>query len=259
MSATLVKLLTSADSAGAAGARAATALAAGAAFAAEPRAERAESRAMRSHARSQVQLLQILIAFFFARKEFLNALQAFDRLGAHAVLHQDFRLQHQVLQGSGAQRRPFGLGRFRRSLRHAGKARGDDLETVFVNLAAQHFQTLLVAGLVGVHVSGAIQAFGGFGIVAHAAMQIEKLEQSLAIVAFPIGGVEQLAHELQQIGRTAMLGHHILHHRDKSAAVSLLRWNCSSLRASATASASCCASTNSPIRSATSCWRDGFC
>ena len=175
---------------------------------------------MRRHARGQIQLLQVLIAFFLARKEFLNALQAFNGLGAHAILHQDFSLQHQVLQGGGAQRRPFGLGGFGRRLRHAGKARGDDLETVFIDLAAQQFQTLLVAGLVGVHVSGAIQAFGGLGIVAHAAVQIEKLEQSLAIVSFPIGGVEQLAHELQQIGRTAMLGDHILHHRDKSAAVS---------------------------------------
>ena len=175
---------------------------------------------MRRHARGQIQLLQILIAFFLAGKEFLNALQAFNRLGAHAVLHQDFRLQHQVLQGGGAQRRPFGLGGFGRRLRHAGKARGDDLVTVFIDLAAQHFQTLLVAGLVGIHIRGAIQAFGGLGIVAHAAVQIKKLEQSLAIVAFPIGGIEQLAHELQKIGRTAMLAHHILHHRDKSAAVS---------------------------------------
>ena len=128
---------------------------------------------MRRHARSQVQLLQVLIAFFFAREKFLNALQALNRLGAHSVLHQNFSLQHQVLQGRGAQRRPFGLGRLGCGLRHAGKARSDDLEAVFIDLAAQHFQALLVAGLVGVHVGGTVQAFGSLGVVTHAAVQIE--------------------------------------------------------------------------------------
>ena len=64
---------------------------------------------MRGHSRRHVQLLQVLIAFFFARKEFLNTLQAFNRLGAHSILHQDFRLQHQVLQ---ERRRPASALRF---------------------------------------------------------------------------------------------------------------------------------------------------
>ncbi len=142
---------------------------------------------LRTHARRQVQLLQILIAFLFARKKLLNALQALNRLGAHPVLHQDFRLQHQILQGGGAQRRALGFGRLGR-LGHAGEARRNHPEAVLVDFSAQHFQALLMAGLVGIHIGGAIQALRGLGVISHAAVQIEELEQSLAIVPFAVGG-----------------------------------------------------------------------
>ena len=58
---------------------------------------------MRDQPCGRIKLLQCWIAFFFVGEQFLNALQAFERFGAHAILHQDFRLQHQVLQGRCAQ------------------------------------------------------------------------------------------------------------------------------------------------------------
>ena len=111
--ATLVKLLTSADSAGRPRSRRAPA----ALWSAEPAVLRLAAgprlAAMRSHARSQIQLLQVLIAFFFPRKEFLNALQAFNRLGAHADTAPGFSLSIRSWS-SGAQASALRSGGLRR-------------------------------------------------------------------------------------------------------------------------------------------------
>ena len=116
---------------------------------------RCSVRTLRIHSRRQVQLLQVLIAFLFPRKKFLDALQSFDRFRTHPVLHQDLRLQHQVLEGGGAQGRALSLNRLG-GLGHAGEPRGDDLEAVFIDFSSQHFQSLLMTRLIGVHVRGAV-------------------------------------------------------------------------------------------------------
>src|SRR6266404_6688000 len=56
------------------------------------------TRILRSHSRRQIQLLQFRIAVLLMRKKLLDTLQAFECLIAHAVLHQNLSLQHQVLQ-----------------------------------------------------------------------------------------------------------------------------------------------------------------
>src|SRR5581483_2240833 len=68
------------------------------------RQHRRGTRVFRSHSRRQVEPLQIFVSFFFVREKLLDALQALDRLRLHSVLHQNFGLQHKVLQGSAAQR-----------------------------------------------------------------------------------------------------------------------------------------------------------
>ena len=77
-----------------------------------------------------------------------------------------------------------------------------------------------MAGLVGIHVRSPVQALGSFRVIRHSAVKIEQLKQSLAIIAFAVGGIKELAHELQKIGRTPMLGGDILHHRHKGPPVS---------------------------------------
>src|SRR6266478_5147376 len=68
ISATLVKLFTSADSAGG-----------------WTGAGGGSLRAVRSDSCRQVQLLQILVAFFFPGKQFLNPLQTLDGFGTHPI------------------------------------------------------------------------------------------------------------------------------------------------------------------------------
>ena len=78
-----------------------------------------------------------------------------------------------------------------------------------------------MSGLVRIHLGGAIQRIGRFCIVAHAAIQIKELEQSLAIVAFSIRCVELLAHELEQFGGRAVPRRDVLNHRQESPTISL--------------------------------------
>src|SRR5437773_9923134 len=74
--------------------------------------------------------------------------------------------------------------------------------------------------LVGIDIRGAVKTLRGLSVIPHTTMQIEKLEQSLGVVPFPVGGIEQLAQELQKFGRTSMFADDVLHHRDKGAAIS---------------------------------------
>ena len=103
-------------------------------------------RVLRHQACGHVELMQVRIAFFFVGKQLLNSLQAFQGLVAHPILHQDFRLQHQILQRTRTYRFLFIPGRCNR--RCASEARCDHLEPVLVNLAFQHRQPLLMTLLV---------------------------------------------------------------------------------------------------------------
>ena len=121
----------------------------------------------------QVQSLQILVALFLSRKQFLNPLQTFHRFVAHPVLHQDFRLQHQVLKRRSPQRRLLRIMRVVCRLGHTGKPRGNDFESIAVNFAVQHSQPLGVSGLVGVHFRGTVQTLGRLGKVSRTTVKIK--------------------------------------------------------------------------------------
>ena len=90
----------------------------------------------------------------------MNALQTFDRLRAHAILHQDFRLQHQVLQRGRAQSRFFDLDRLLFFF-YSGEARSNYVEALVVDLAAQCLQTFLMSGLVRINLRRTIEGLGG--------------------------------------------------------------------------------------------------
>ncbi|MBI3781263.1 MAG: AAA family ATPase, partial [candidate division NC10 bacterium] len=77
----------------------------------------------------------------------------------HAVLQEDFGLQHQVFQhrGLGIGRGVLGLLLRRPRLHHRSKAVGDAVELVGINFAAQPLQPLLVPRLVGINFGGAVQ------------------------------------------------------------------------------------------------------
>src|SRR5580692_11007180 len=160
------------------------------------RRQRRRSRIPRSYSRRHIQTLQVLVALFLARKQFLNSLQPLDRLVPHPVLHQDFRLQHKILQRRSPQRRPFHVRRFG-SLAGGAEARRDYFEASFVHLSLQHIQPLQVSGFIRIDFGGAVQTFGGLGILFRAAIQIKQFQQGLTIIIFAIGGVIQFAEKLQ--------------------------------------------------------------
>jgi len=156
--------------------------------------------------------LQIFVPLFLVREQLLDALQALDGLGTHAVLHQDFRLQHQVLQGGGAERwfRTAALG-LPVVLGEGRKPRRNHLETIVIDLSPQQLQPLLMTRLVGIDSCRAVQTFGSLGKVVCAAVQIEKLEQRRGVVVLAIGSVKQLAQKFQHLRRSAMAADNFLH------------------------------------------------
>ena len=177
-------------------------------------------RITRSHSRRKIQLMEFLVALLFVRKQLLNSVQALSRFRAHSVLHKNLGLEHQVLQSAGPERRA--PARFYRLCIHfaeAGESGGNDLISLVINFSAKHFQALLVPAFVRIHVSRAIQAFSCFRIIPCIAVHVEEFEQSLAIIALAIGGVEQFTHELQHLRRGMMLRRQVLHRGQKRPAV----------------------------------------
>ena len=104
----------------------------------------------------------------------------------------------------------FGLG-------GGAEAGRDHLEAVFVDLALQQLQALLVSGLIGIHFRRPVQAFSGFLKITHTAVKIKELEQCLGIVTFLIGGIKQLTQEFQDFRRSTVSGRNFLHLGDEGA------------------------------------------
>ena len=119
-----------------------------------------------------------LRSLFLARKQFLDTLQPLDRFCSHPVLHEDFRLQHQVLQGSRTESRlVIVLRGFRRRLADGRKTGGDDAEPLLIDLTPQQFEPFVVSGFVRVDFCRAIQAFARFVIVGQAGVQVKQFSR----------------------------------------------------------------------------------
>ncbi len=181
--------------------------------------QRGRTGVARRDSRGHVEALQILVALFFSGKEFLNSLQPLHGLVAHAVLNQDLRLQHQVLQRGSAQGRTFTMcGLFGR-LADGVEARRNHPEACVVYFAFQQIEALQVTGLIGIDFGGAVQAIGGFAEFAGAAIEIEQLQQGLAVVVFTVGRVVELAEEFENWRRRPVPCGNVLHDGDELAAL----------------------------------------
>ena len=183
--------------------------------------------------------LQIFIAFFFAREQFLNPLQPFDRLVAHPVLHQDFRLQHQILQRRRAQRRLSSCTGSSGALVVEVNRDSNRAELRVFHLALQHLQPFQVAGLIRIDFRRPIQALGGLGIIrpccntdrtASAESGSNHFRDSMRCKARS----ETPASPAMAV-RAAVMSSMIAMNCRRSPR---RRWNCSSLRANATAPSS---------------------
>ena len=74
-----------------------------------------------------------------------------------------------------------------------------------------------MAGFVRIHVRGTVQTLRCLIELARAAIKIEQLQQRLAVIAFPVGGVIQLAQKLQKLRRRAPRRRQVFHDGDELA------------------------------------------
>ena len=171
-------------------------------------------RILRFNTGRDIQALQILVPFFLARKQLLNALQALDGFGTHPVLHQNFSLQHQVLQRSRSQGwlRSLDLLFF---LLHRRKARGDDVEALIIDLSPQRLQASVMSGLVGIHFRRPVQTLSSFLVIVFGAVEIEQLQQRLRIIGLAVGSVKQLCQKFQHFCRWTVRRQQFLHRHDE--------------------------------------------
>ena len=145
------------------------------------RRRRQSARILRLQSSRDVETLQFLIALFLAWKELLNSLQPLYRLGLHSILHQDFGLQHQILQRGRTQCRLFHLhGLF--CFFYRCKSRGDHVEALVVDLPAQSLEPLLVTRLVGIHFRRAIKTFPRSLIIVLGAIEVKQFQQNLRVI-----------------------------------------------------------------------------
>src|ERR1700733_5931453 len=79
-----------------------------------------------------------------------------------------------------------------------------------------------MARLVRIHLRSAVQTFRGLGKISRAAIYVEQLEQSLAVVALAIRRVEQFAEELQHFRRSPPRCRQLLHRCQKLPALAPL-------------------------------------
>ncbi len=163
-------------------------------------------------ARRQVQLLQVVVTLFLSRKQFLYALQTFDGLRAHPVLHQDLGLQHQILQRRRSQRRLFDFGHLLFSFfLHRREPRCDYVKALIGNLAPQRLQPFLMPRLVGIHFRRPVQALGRLLVIRLRATQVKQLQQGMRVVRFAIRRVKQLRQKFQHFDRRTMRCQQFLH------------------------------------------------
>ncbi len=84
-------------------------------------------------------------------------------------------------------------------------------------------------GIVRIHLRGPVQTLGALGKLPGTAIEIEQLQQSLRVIAFPIRSIEKLAEKFQHRRRRPPLRHKILHNRQKLAPFAALRLELSQL------------------------------
>ena len=101
------------------------------------------------------------------------------------------------------------------SFRGGTEARSDDLVARVVNLAFQHLETFQMSGLVGIDFGCAIQALRGFCKLAGAHIEIEQLQQRLAVIVFAIGRVIEFTEELKNLRRRSMRRRDVFHDGDE--------------------------------------------
>ena len=126
------------------------------------------------------------------------------------------------MQRGRAERGLFALGGLARAFVELVQARGDYVELLVVNFAAQAFEPALVAALVRVHVCRAIQAVARLWKISHAEIEIKQFHQSLAVIVLAVRGIEKLAQKLEHLGRGPVRRGQILHGRDKRATLAFL-------------------------------------
>src|SRR6478672_13902626 len=75
--------------------------------------------------------------------------------------------------------------------------------------------------LVGVDLSRAVERIACLHIVFLLDVQIEQLEQRVAVIGLAIGSVELIGKELEHLNRWLMAGNNVLHHGEHGAALAL--------------------------------------
>ena len=93
------------------------------------------------------------------------------------------------------------LHRFFDRVAGGGEPRSQRAEACIVQFSLQHFQSFPMTRLIGIDVRSPVQALGRLGEFACAGIDIKQLQQCLAVIAFPVGGVIQFAQEFQNLRR----------------------------------------------------------
>ena len=141
---------------------------------------------------SRIQVPQFLVILLFAREQSADALQSFHRLGTHAVLQVNLRLENEIFEHGWLRFLDAAFldrGLCRRAS-HLLQAVGDGIKKLRVNLIAQHLQSRGMARFVGINFCSAVQWLARFPVLTLGKVKLEELDQGAAVFMFTGGGIE---------------------------------------------------------------------